>query len=492
MVKSKYRIIVVGSRKEFSALVEPLSNKGCQVAFCPDTGQAMDMAINEGADVLVLDIETPGLVASEVFSLLRDSPNCNEMAFFFIGPKGGEVEGLRRNKDHYVSRPFKVDQLLGGVWSYLTRKTHAEKISLEKKRIEGDLNQISLIDLLQIFHFNHKSGELHLEQGGKTGLIYMVQGAVVNARYDEVEGEKAFYRLVTWDKGKFWFIPGEGDWDVQIDRPTDFLIIEGLRQSDELAALKGQLPTPQMALTIKVPVDQLPKGLRPATQQVLMLLQRHEKVSEVLDRCALPDLEILQILKVLLDKDLVEVRKFTTPVQRTSGPLLSTEEIMAIKERLGDRDVLLEEASAKLVVLASEGQQLKEFVEALKGFPEFTPDPGFQISDSHIALGDMGRLNLGEAFSLRVFSLPATAQLTPLWRVFRRRLLGVVSLAATEEIENAEDFFGGREGSPVVRCFAGAEGLCSPIVKGDRNSLLQLLAYFMSYYVGSSSEEESA
>ncbi len=488
MPKNKYRIIVVGARKEFSSLVEPLSSKGCQVTFCPDTGQAMDMAINEGADVLVLDIETPGLVASEVFSLLRDSPNCNEMGFFFIGPRGGEVEGLRRNKDHYVSRPYKVDQLLGGIWSYLTRKSHAEKISLEKKRIEGDLNQISLIDLLQIFHFNHKSGELHLERGGKTGHIFMVQGAVINARYEDVEGEKAFYRLVTWDKGKFWFTPGEGEWETHIDRPTDFLIIEGLRQNDELAALEGQLPIPQMSLAIRVPVDQLPKGLRPATQQVLLLLQRHEKVSEILDRCALPDLEILQILKVLLDKQLVEVRKVSAP-KRTTGPLLSSEEIMAIKERLGDRDVLLEEASAKLVVLASEGQQLKEFLAALSGFPEFKPDPGFRASDAVIALGDMGRLDLGEAFSLRVFSLPANEQLTPLWRAFRRRLLGVVSLGSDEQIESAENFFGSDHGAPVVRCFSGADGLCSPIVKGDRNSLLQLLAYFVSHYVGSSPQE---
>ena len=59
MTKPRYSIIVVGSRKEFAPLVEPLSGKGCQVSFCPDTAQAMDMAINQGADVLVLDIETP-------------------------------------------------------------------------------------------------------------------------------------------------------------------------------------------------------------------------------------------------------------------------------------------------------------------------------------------------------------------------------------------------------------------------------------------------
>jgi len=492
MAKHMYSIIIVGSRKEFAPLVEPLTGKGCRVSFCPDTGQAMDMAINEGADVLVLDIETPGLVASEVFSLLRDSPNCTELAFFFIGPKGGEIEGLRRSKDHYVSRPYKVDQLLGGIWSFLTRKTHAEKIGQEKKRIEGDLNQISLIDLLQIFHFNHKSGELHLESDGKVGTIYMVRGAVINARYNEVEGEKAFYRLVTWDKGKFWFAPGEGIWEPRIDRPTDFLIIEGVRQSDELAALKGQLPTPEMALSIKVAVDQLPKGLRPATQQVLLLLQRHEKVAEVLDRCALPDLEILQILKVLIDKGLVDTRKTSPPTPRPSGPLLSTEEILAIKERLGDRDVLLEEASAKLVVLASDGRQLQEFIEALDGFPEFTPDPAFRASDVVTHLGDLGRLEVGEAFSLRVFSLPANEQLTPLWRAFRRRLLGVVSLGDSGDIENAEHFFGSEHGAPVVRCFAGAEGLCSPLVKGNRNSLLQLLAYFVSHYVGAYPRENQA
>ncbi len=104
----------------------------------------------------------------------------------------------------------------------------------------------------------------------------------------------------------------------------------------------------------------------------------------------------------------------------------------------------------------------------------------------------MGRLNLGEAFTLRVFSLPASEQLTPLWRVFRRRLLGVVSLAATDAIETAEDFFGARQGAPVVRCFAGGEGLCSPLIKGDRNSLLQLLAYFVSHYAGSAPEENHA
>ncbi len=491
MVRKSPKVILAGSRSEIAALADPLREKGCEVQLCPDGGKALEAALGSGPDLLVLDTELTLIPAQKLFQILRANPRTEGAAFFFIGREGEEVEGFRRHRDFFVARPFNPDQALAGILGYLTRKERTEQVSRQEKEIEGNLNQISLVDLLQIFHYNRKDGVLALARGEQRGEIHLAGGGVKNARIGSVEGEKAFFRLLAWDHGKFWFTPHGAEGEARIARPTDHLIMEGLRLADEMAAQADQLPAPGSVLTLQVPVDRLPRGLRPATQEVLLTLQYYHRVADILDHSPQPDFEVLQILKVLIDKGLVAERREEPEAAPDLAPLLNTEEVLGIKERLGERDILLEEASAKLIVLGSTGREVRHFALGLQGLAEFEPNRDFPSGDGAPGLGDLGRLVIGDSFSLRLFCLPAGTELAPLWYPFRRRLFGVVSLSATEAVREAEEFFKLVANVPVVRVNADpGEGEKFPLPRGDRKSMRRLLGFFAAYYTGKLIPEE--
>ncbi|MEJ2202406.1 MAG: DUF4388 domain-containing protein, partial [Desulfuromonadaceae bacterium] len=298
-----------------------------------------------------------------------------------------------------------------------------------------------------------------------------------------VEGEKAFYRLLSWTEGDFWFSPGAVDAEVRISLPVDHLVIEGMRQLDEMNAQRETLPHAENCLRLKVPRDRLPRGLRPTTQEILLLAEYYPLVQDILDHCPRPDFEVLQILKVLLEKGVLEEWKDSSGSENQRLPLLTSDEIILIKDHLGERDVFLDQASAKLVLLAAAAEDIRRFIQSLQGIVEFEPAPEFLLGEDRLGLGNVGLLSIAETFSLRLFALPATAETAPLWPPFCRRLFGVVSLSGSQELFSAVEFFKFRSRVPVVPVtFQAPREDAFLLRRGDRKCLRELLVYFLSNF----------
>ncbi len=479
------KIILASASEEVRRMEEALVQEGFEVHMCGDGAKALELSLTLFPELMIVDTDVPLLPAERLAQILLTNPRTEPMAFFFIGSEGEQVEGFRRHKDRFTTRPFNPEQMLSGILSYFNRKERTERVSRQEKDIEGSLNQVSLVDLLQIFGLNRKDGVLSLSQDGERGTVFLLAGCVINARVGRVEGEKAFFRLLRWESGKFCFAPGKVDVEVQIATPMDHLIMEGLRQSDEMLAQAAELPALDALLELKVPRDRLPRGLRPTTQEILVLLEYYSLVKDILDHCPRPDFEILQVLRVLIEKGLVEQFHESVESEADINPLLSSSQVIALKDHLGERDVLLEEASAKLILLASAAEDIRKFVNTLQGIGEFEPESDFQINGSGLGLGDIGRLVVGDTFYLRLFSLPATEEAAPLWTPFCRRLFGVVSLVANGTLGSAEEYFKNRARVPVIRVgFADGEEGRFQLRKGDRAELQRMLTTFASRFAG--------
>ena len=126
--------------------------------------------------------------------------------------------------------------------------------------------------LLQIFSLNRKDGVLALSHDNKKGYIHLLEGQVVSARIGRITAEKAFYRLLLWDYGKFRFTPGNPQTERLIDLPTDQLLMEGMRQNDEMLAQMSTFPAGDKMLELAIPMDHLPPGLRPGTYEIIELI----------------------------------------------------------------------------------------------------------------------------------------------------------------------------------------------------------------------------
>jgi hypothetical protein len=176
--------------------------------------------------------------------------------------------------------------------------------------MSGQLEEISLPDLLQLFSTGRKSGTLHLE-GDKDATLYLKDGRVIFAEIDgcdDLHPEKAAYRIMTWTSGTFMFdVPTERDFPVAIEMGTESLMMEAMRIDDEINALRGAPPL-QAMLQIRSPLLPPLRSLTPEILDTLQLVINYQRVGSILDRSLANDLETLQDLIYLIQHNYLESR----------------------------------------------------------------------------------------------------------------------------------------------------------------------------------------
>jgi hypothetical protein len=119
--------------------------------------------------------------------------------------------------------------------------------------LTGNLEDVSLPEILQLVHLTRRSGRLSIEQYGRSGHIDFAQGRVVGARspgsvFDEpdaVDGiSVAIRELVLWTHGSFELIAMPAGASPPADEDgidTQMLLLDALRILDERKA-KGEVP----------------------------------------------------------------------------------------------------------------------------------------------------------------------------------------------------------------------------------------------------------
>jgi len=490
MAFAQQKILLASSSGLFDPMEGLLQQSGFKVSKCSDGAQALEIALKAKPELMLVDTAIPVLPADKLVQILRSNSKTELNSIFFIGPDGEQIEGFRNKIDRYVPRPFNNEQLLAEILTFFSRREKSEQLGKTRTEVEGDLKQISLPDLLQIFSHNRKDGVLALSNNKKKGYIHLLEGQVVSARIGRVSAEKAFFRLLLWDFGKFRFTPGSPQIENHIDLATDQLLLEGMRQNDEMLAQMSTFPAADKLLELAVPPEHLPKGLRPGTLEIIELLDGETHVSHIVDNSPRTDYEALQVLRALLEKGVLRESRSEKDEIGEESVLLNSEEVVSIKDFFGESDALLEESSAKLIVLAENDAQAAAFLQSLQGIDEFEPEPDFLQGGAGLALGDIGRLDISDKFHLRLFLLPAGDESAPFWRPFCHRLFGVLSLARDESLQDAEKYFFETAHVPVAkyRDVENFDGIL-PLRRGDRLGLRKLLHYFAVRFTGSEIEE---
>ena len=227
-----------------------------------DGSRALQLAILRFPDLILFDERSPLLDARTFVRILRTNPRTERIPVILTGEA---VDPDRARLGTYLRKPFNQDEVLARIEQIFRRVEAARAVSGESREIEGNLAQIPLVDLLQILAVNRKTGRLALEREGERAEIALEQGRVVDARVGAAGGEKALYRLLGRREGQFAFVPGPSGAQPRIDKKVEELVLEGLRQADEVARLLEQLPQPTDAIELAVHPSEIPAGLHPVT-----------------------------------------------------------------------------------------------------------------------------------------------------------------------------------------------------------------------------------
>jgi len=404
------------------ALAPLLRQRGYQVHAARDASRALQIAILRFPDLVLLDERAPLLDPRTFVRILRTNPRTERIPVVLTGEN---VDPERARLGTFLRKPFNLDEVLARIEQIFRRADAARAVAGESREIEGNLAQIPIADLLQVLAANRRTGRLTVERGGERAEIALAEGRVVDAAMGAAVGEKALWRLLTRREGQFAFVPGAPAGPQRIDRRVEELVLEGLRQADEVARLWPALPSAADLVELAVHASEIPGGLHPVTEEVVALLASPRRFQDVVDRCRASDLEAIRAIVALLEHGYARRRAGAAVV--TAAPLLGPAELHALRARIARGRSSGAQAVGK-VVLAGGGPLARR-----AALQRFHTVPGFAEVDAPGGFGTLGRVTLGEGVRVELTEVPGERALRPLWRPFAAGAVGALVLLPADE-----------------------------------------------------------
>jgi len=212
----------------------------CEVVIAPDGADALLKVIDDPPDVILCDYKMPGLDGRQLFEKLRGREATRHIPFLFMASRTDIEEKLRPLVDgveDFISKPFLAKDLVRSAKKIVDR-LHLEKLQKRASRpgvIQGRLEEMSMIDLMQSLEMGQKSCRLVVRKGGDAGELYFASGQCRDAKIGSMIGDDAVYKVLLWTEGEFEidFNAANASTNTTTTRTTTGLLMEAMRLMDE-------------------------------------------------------------------------------------------------------------------------------------------------------------------------------------------------------------------------------------------------------------------
>ena len=149
--KDKKTILVVDDEKSImELLVFNLQKEGYNTLEAYDGVTAVEMAINEKPDLILLDVMIPKLDGISVCKKIRYALNISNIPILMISAKDTEsdkIVGLEMGADDYITKPFQIREVMARIKANLRKAELNANMEINSQKNEDKDNIIKVGDL---------------------------------------------------------------------------------------------------------------------------------------------------------------------------------------------------------------------------------------------------------------------------------------------------------------------------------------------------------
>ena len=149
--RDKKTILVVDDEKNIrDLLVFNLQNEGYNTLEAEDGLQAVDTALKENPDLILLDVMLPKLDGKSVCKKLRYSLNMSNIPILMISAKDTETDkivGLEIGADDYITKPFQIREVIARVKANLRKAELNSNVEPQNKEDKSDIIKVGDLTL---------------------------------------------------------------------------------------------------------------------------------------------------------------------------------------------------------------------------------------------------------------------------------------------------------------------------------------------------------
>jgi DNA-binding response OmpR family regulator len=237
------KILIVDDNPHVLKLLRiSLEKAGYAVLTAENGDKGLQQAEKANPDLIISDVMMPQTDGIEFCWMIRENSSIPMVPFIFLTSledRDAEIRGFRAGADEYLVKPVDRKILLDKVELLLNRikkiRAYDSGKSKRIKGFEGNLEDLSMVEVIQLLNQNKRSGTLEIKDG-YDGKIVFEAGNMIFAQFEKFSGVSAVNKIITVKKGFFRFTPSTEDIKPNIEISTMNVLLDALRLMDESMA----------------------------------------------------------------------------------------------------------------------------------------------------------------------------------------------------------------------------------------------------------------
>jgi DNA-binding response OmpR family regulator len=342
-------LVADGDPKNLQILRESLEASGFEVIVASDGLQAWQKISSDVPDLILSEVNLPKLDGFQLLEKLKADPVTSSIPLMFLTNRRelqDRVRSLRGGVKDYMIKPLHVKEVIARVRMILRRMERIREEDIDSARkLAGRLEEFSVIDLIENFGMERKTGILTLyNANNKSGEIYFRDGAVINASLANLKAEKAVYQMLPWKHGHFTMTFKEINVPDEIAVSNLGLLLQGFKRMEERERLFKALPSPETTFVTTETFRNIiaKRELTTDVAKFISLIDGKRDILQIIDESNYDDIKTLERLVKLHQQGFIKPKKTLLASDEEMGDMVSTLAEPKIVEKL-DFDPSLEQ-----------------------------------------------------------------------------------------------------------------------------------------------------
>lgn len=169
----KYKILIIDDEEMILSMMEKCLGEEFSVYTVENAKKALEL-LNVIPDIILLDINMPEMDGLELCQLIRGHISCPIIFLTARVTERDVIKGLSVGGDDYITKPFRMDELLARISAHLRReerKGTAENLRFDKELII-DYNSRTVFYGKEQLDFSNKEFEIIRFLSQNAGMVF--------------------------------------------------------------------------------------------------------------------------------------------------------------------------------------------------------------------------------------------------------------------------------------------------------------------------------
>ncbi len=223
-------VLLIDPDPEESTVLElRMVEEGFEVHLARNVDEARGVLSRGSVEAVISETDLETTSGLDLLATLRAGQSTVPWVFLTRDQRREAIaRAFELGANDYVLKPASPEVLIAKVKQLL-----AQRQARSPRGVSGSLAELALTDVVQVLSQGRKTGQLSIRNGSEQGEVHFLDGAVVNALWQGLRGEEAFFAMLGLSTGDFALDPTFRPSSHAISSNVEALMLEGMRRLDE-------------------------------------------------------------------------------------------------------------------------------------------------------------------------------------------------------------------------------------------------------------------